>query len=83
MGLSLSWVPVIVRAVLHKEFVGPKPDKLLESQAWLEKCMTRVRDLLLHPQDRVRDLLGLDQGGDRGLTVGLAHLHGLKTRVNA
>ena len=29
MRFSLSWIPVIVRAVLHKEFVGPKPDKLL------------------------------------------------------
>jgi len=29
MRFSLSLLPVIVRAVLHKEFVGPKPDKLL------------------------------------------------------
>jgi hypothetical protein len=33
MRFSLSWTPVIVRAVLHKEFVRPKPDKLLAVQA--------------------------------------------------
>ena len=29
MRFSVSLTPVIVRAVLHKEFVRPKPDKLL------------------------------------------------------
>jgi hypothetical protein len=33
MRLSLSLIPVIVRAVLHKEFVGPKFDKLLAQLA--------------------------------------------------
>ncbi len=56
---------------------------LLVSQARFEECMTNVRDLLLYPQDRVGDLLGLDQGGDRGFAVNFAHLHGPKTRVNA
>ena len=29
MRFSLSWTPVIVRAVLHQEFVRPASDKLL------------------------------------------------------
>ena len=33
MRLSLSLIPVIVRAVLHKEFVGHKFDKLLDRLA--------------------------------------------------
>ena len=33
MRFSLSWTPVFVRAVLHKEFVGPKSDKLLGAEA--------------------------------------------------
>ena len=55
----------------------------LESQARLEECMAGVRDLLLHPQDRVGDLLGLNQGGNRALTVDFAHPYGPKTSVNA
>jgi hypothetical protein len=34
MRFSLSFTPVIVRAVLHKELVGPKSDKLLVPITW-------------------------------------------------
>ena len=32
MRFSLSLIPINVRAVLHKEFVGPKSDKLLDQR---------------------------------------------------
>src|SRR3990170_8053404 len=41
--LSLSLTPVIVRAVLHKEFVGLKSDKLLADDMVLAHHVHRAR----------------------------------------
>src|SRR3972149_6393362 len=48
--LSLSLTPVIVRAVLHKEFVGLKSDKLLADDMVLshEVHRARLRAALAH-----------------------------------
>ena len=37
MRFLLSFIPVIVRAVLHKEFVGAKSDKLLGRLGFIEE----------------------------------------------
>ena len=47
MRFSLSCTPVIVRAVLHKEFVGLRSDKLLGGRVTRSGRMTTRRELLI------------------------------------